>query len=148
VIGLGGWDTHVNQGNYKGQLAARLRPLGEGLAVLARGLGEAWRDTIIVVLSEFGRTVRENGNGGTDHGHGNVIWVLGEPVKGGRVYGDWPGLMPAQLYQRRDLAVTTDFRTAIAAILERHMRLTDRQLEAVLPLAPPVPPELTQMLPG
>jgi uncharacterized protein (DUF1501 family) len=80
VIGLGGWDTHVNQGNHKGQLAGRLRPLGEGLAVLARGLGEAWRDTIIVVLSEFGRTVRENGNGGTDHGHGNVIWVLGGSV--------------------------------------------------------------------
>jgi uncharacterized protein (DUF1501 family) len=148
VIGLGGWDTHVNQGNHKGQLAGRLRPLGEGLAVLARGLGEAWRDTIIVVLSEFGRTVRENGNGGTDHGHGNVIWVLGGSVKGGRVYGDWPGLMPAQLYQRRDLAVTTDFRTAITAILERHMRLGDRQLEAVLPDAPPVSPELAQMLPG
>jgi uncharacterized protein (DUF1501 family) len=148
VIGLGGWDTHVNQGNHKGQLAGRLRPFGEGLAALARGLGEAWRDTIIVVLSEFGRTVRENGNGGTDHGHGNVIWELGGPVKGGRVYGDWPGLMPAQLYQRRDLAVTTDFRTAIAAILERHMRLSDRQLEAVLPGAPPVPPELAQMLPG
>ncbi len=148
MIGLGGWDTHVNQGNHKGQLAGRLRPLGEGLAALARGLGEAWRDIIIVVLSEFGRTVRENGNGGTDHGHGNVIWVLGGPVKGGRVYGDWPGLMPAQLYQRRDLAVTTDFRTVIAAILERHVRLGDRQLEAVLPGAPPVPPELAQMLPG
>jgi uncharacterized protein (DUF1501 family) len=148
VIGLGGWDTHVNQGNHKGQLAARLRPLGEGLAVLTRGLGEAWRDTIILVLSEFGRTVRENGNGGTDHGHGNVIWVLGGPVRGGHIYGNWPGLMPAQLYQRRDLAVTTDFRTAVAAILERHMRLSDRQLEAVLPGAPPVPPELAQMLPG
>ncbi len=148
MIGLGGWDTHVNQGNHKGQLAGRLRPLGEGLALLARGLGEAWRETTIVVLSEFGRTVRENGNGGTDHGHGNVIWVLGGPVRGGRIYGDWPSLLPAQLYQRRDLAVTTDFRTAIAAILERHMRLRDRQLEAVLPGAPPVPPELAQMLPG
>ncbi len=111
-------------------------------------MGEAWRDSIVVVLSEFGRTVRENGNGGTDHGHGNVIWVLGGPVRGGRIYGDWPSLLPAQLYQRRDLAVTTDFRTAIAAILERHMRLRDRQLEAVLPGAPPVPPELAQMLPG
>jgi uncharacterized protein (DUF1501 family) len=148
VIGLGGWDTHVNQGNHKGQLAGRLRPLGEGLAALARGSGEAWRDTIIIALSEFGRTVRENGNGGTDHGHGNVIWVLGGPVKGGRVYGDWPGLAPAQLYQRRDLAVTTDFRTAIAAILERHMRLADRQLEVVLPDAPRTPPGLADMLPG
>jgi uncharacterized protein (DUF1501 family) len=148
VIGLGGWDTHVNQGNHRGQLADRLRPLGEGLAALARGSGDAWRDTIVVVLSEFGRTFRENGNGGTDHGHGNVIWVLGGSVKGGRVYGDWPGLTPTQLYQRRDLAVTTDFRTALAVILERHMRLADRQLDAVLPGAPPVPPELAQMLPG
>ena len=148
AIGLGGWDTHVNQGDHKGQLAGRLRPLGEGLAALAQGLGEAWRDTIIVVLSEFGRTFRENGNGGTDHGHGNVIWVLGEAVKGGRVYGDWPGLAPTQLYQRRDLAVTTDFRTAIAAMLERHMRLTDRQLDAVLPGAPPASADLAQMLPG
>jgi uncharacterized protein (DUF1501 family) len=148
AIGLGGWDTHVNQGNHKGQLADRLRSLGEGLAALARASGDAWRDTIIIVLSEFGRTFRENGNGGTDHGHGNVIWILGGAVKGGRVYGDWPGLAPAQLYQRRDLAVTTDFRAAIAAVLGRHMRLTDPQLDAVLPGAPPVPPDLAQMLPG
>jgi uncharacterized protein (DUF1501 family) len=146
VVGLGGWDTHVNQGNHNGQLAGHLRPLGDGLAALARGMGNAWRDTIVVVLSEFGRTVRENGNGGTDHGHGNVIWVLGGPVKGGRVYGDWPGLSPPQLYQRRDLAVTTDYRTALALILKRHMHLTDRQLDAVLPGAPTVPPALAQIL--
>jgi uncharacterized protein (DUF1501 family) len=139
AIGLGGWDTHINQGNHNGQLADHLRPLGEGLAALARGSGEAWQDTVVVVLSEFGRTFRENGNRGTDHGHGNVIWVLGGTVNGGRVYGDWPGLDPAQLYQRRDLAVTTDFRTVLAAIIERHMRLADRQLEAVLPDAPPAP---------
>jgi uncharacterized protein (DUF1501 family) len=148
AIGLGGWDTHVSQGNHKGQLAEHLRPLGEGLAALARGSGEAWRSTVVVVLSEFGRTVRENGNGGTDHGHGNVIWMLGGAINGGRIYSDWPGLAPAQLYQRRDLAVTTDFRTVLAAILERHMRLTDRQLEAVLPGAPAVPSELAQMIPG
>jgi uncharacterized protein (DUF1501 family) len=148
AIGLGGWDTHVNQGNHRGQLADHLRPLGEGLAVLARGLGDAWADSIVVVLSEFGRTFRENGNGGTDHGHGNVIWVLGGSVKGGRVYGDWPGLASAQLYQGRDLAVTTDFRTALATILERHLRLSNRELEAVLPGAPPAPPELAQILPG
>jgi uncharacterized protein (DUF1501 family) len=148
AIGLGGWDTHVNQGNHTGQLAGQLRPLAEGLTALARDSGEAWRDTIVLVLSEFGRTVRENGNGGTDHGHGNVIWVLGGGINGGRVYGDWPGLAPAQLYQRRDLAVTTDFRTVLAAILERHMRLADRQLEAVLPDAPPPSPELARMIPG
>lgn len=146
AIGLGGWDTHVNQGNHTGQLARHLRPLGEGLAALARGSGEAWRDTVVVVLSEFGRTVRENGNGGTDHGHGNVVWLLGGAINGGRVYGAWPGLEPAQLYQRRDLAVTTDFRTVLAAVLERHMRLGDRQLQAVLPEAPPAQPELAQMI--
>ena len=145
ALGLGGWDTHVNQGNHTGQLAQHLRLLGEGLAALARGSGEVWRDTLVVVLSEFGRTFRENGNGGTDHGHGNVIWLLGGAINGGRIYGDWPGLAPAQLYQRRDLAVTTDFRSVLAAILERHMRLTDLQLDAVLPGAPAVPPELAQM---
>ena len=103
-------------------------------------------DTVVVVLSEFGRTFRENGNRGTDHGHGNVIWVLGGNVNGGRVYGDWPGLAPAQLYQRRDLAVTTDFRTVLAVILERHMRLADRQLEAVLPDAPPATQELAKII--
>jgi uncharacterized protein (DUF1501 family) len=148
AIGLGGWDTHINQGNQTGQLADRLRPLGEGLAALARGCGEAWRDTIVLVLSEFGRTFRENGNRGTDHGHGNVIWVLGGAILGGRVYGDWPGLAPAQLYERRDLAVTTDFRSVLAVILERHLRLEDRQLDAVLPGAPSAAPELAQLIPG
>jgi uncharacterized protein (DUF1501 family) len=146
ALGLGGWDTHVNQGNHTGQLAQHLRPLGQGLAALARGAGEAWRDTVVVVLSEFGRTIRENGNGGTDHGHGNVIWLLGGAINGSRIYSDWPGLAPAQLYQRRDLAVTTDFRSVLAAILERHIRLTDLQLDAVLPGAPPVPSELAQII--
>src|SRR5438105_6994545 len=100
-LSLGGWDTHVNQGKGRGQLANRMQPLGDGLAAFARGLGEAWDDTIVVVLSEFGRTVRENGNGGTDHGHGNVIWVLGGGVGGGRVYGEWPGLATGQLYKGR-----------------------------------------------
>lgn len=148
AIGLGGWDTHISQGNQKGPLADHLRPLGEGLAALARGSGEAWRDTVVIILSEFGRTFRENGNRGTDHGHGNVIWVLGGGVNGGRIYGDWPGLAPAQLYQRRDLAVTTDFRSVLAAVLERHMRLGDRQLDAVLPGAPPAAQDLAQVIPG
>ena len=148
AIGLGGWDTHINQGNHQGQLADHLRPLGEGLAALARGSGEAWRDTVVIVMSEFGRTFRENGNRGTDHGHGNVIWVVGGGINGGRIYGDWPGLAPAQLYQRRDLAVTTDFRSVLAVVLERHMRIGDRQLEAVLPGAPPATQDLAQIIMG
>jgi len=148
AIGLGGWDTHINQGSHNGQLADRLRPLGEALAALARASGEAWQDTVVVVLSEFGRTFRENGNRGTDHGHGNVIWVLGGTVNGGRVYGNWPGLAPAQLYQRRDLAVTTDFRSLLGVILERHMRLGDPQLDAILPGAPTAPQGLAQLIPG
>jgi uncharacterized protein (DUF1501 family) len=145
-LSLGGWDTHVNQGRARGQLANRLQPLGDGLAALARGLGSASDDTIVVVLSEFGRRVRENGNGGTDHGHGNVIWVVGGGVRGGRVYGEWPGLAMAQLYQGRDLAVTTDYRTVLAAILERHLRLNDRQLVQVFPDLPPARSNLREML--
>jgi uncharacterized protein (DUF1501 family) len=143
---LGGWDTHVNQGRSQGQLANRLQPLGEGLAALAKGLGRDWDDTVIVVISEFGRTVRENGNGGTDHGHGNVVWVLGGSVRGGRVYGDWPGLAKAQLYQGRDLAVTTDYRAVFAAILERHLGLADHQLAQIFPGLPPARSNLAEML--
>jgi uncharacterized protein (DUF1501 family) len=142
---LGGWDTHVNQ---KGQLASHLGPLGDGLAALARGLGKDWDDTVVVVLSEFGRTVHENGGAGTDHGHGNVLWVLGGRVRGGDIYGEWPGLGAAQLYQRRDLAVTTDYRTAIAVILERHLRLDDRRLAQIFPDLPRTSSNLGQMLGG
>lgn len=145
-VALGGWDTHVDQGGAKGRLANRLSSLGQGLAMLARGLGAAWRDTVVVVLSEFGRTVRENGDRGTDHGHGNVIWVAGGAVKGGCVYGQWPGLASAQLYQRRDLAITTDFRAALAAILGAHLGLSDRQLDLVFPGGPPIAAGLAQML--
>jgi len=145
---LGGWDTHVNQGKGKGQLANRLQPLGDGLATLAKGLGKDWDDTVVVVISEFGRTVHENGNGGTDHGHGNVVWVLGGPVRGGHVYGDWPGLAKAQLYQGRDLAVTTDYRTIFATILERHLGLDDRQLVQIFPGLPPARSNLSELLAG
>jgi len=139
VVSLGGWDTHVRQGNHAGQLAERLRPLGDGLAAFAKGLGPDWRDTVIVVLSEFGRTVRENGDGGTDHGHGNVIWVLGGSVRGGQVCGDWPGLASAALYEGRDLPVTSDFRGVLTAVAARHLRVPDRTLGAIFPsfAAPP-----------
>jgi uncharacterized protein (DUF1501 family) len=143
---LGGWDTHVNQGNHAGQLASHLKPLGDGLAALAQGLGPAWNDTVVVVVSEFGRTVHENGNRGTDHGHGNAIWVLGGPVKGGKIYGEWPGLATAQLYQGRDLAVTTDYRNPLAMILERHLRLNDAALAKIFPGMPAPRRDLAQIL--
>ncbi|HYB91043.1 MAG TPA: DUF1501 domain-containing protein [Candidatus Binataceae bacterium] len=132
-MALGGWDTHVNQGAANGQLANHLKPLAEGLAGFAKALGPAWNDTIVLVISEFGRTVRENGNAGTDHGHGNAMWVMGGLVRGAKVYGRWPGLGTAELYQERDLAVTTDFRDAISTVLAGHMALSDGQLKTVFP---------------
>ncbi|HAT31089.1 MAG TPA: hypothetical protein DCW29_09635 [Janthinobacterium sp.] len=135
-VALGGWDTHASQGAGTGQLANRLAPLGQGLAVLAQRLGPLFEDTTIVVMSEFGRTARENGNGGTDHGHGNVMWVLGGGVAGGKVYGDWQGVGEAQLHEGRDLPVSTDFRAVLAQIAERHLRLDDRQLVRIFPALP------------
>jgi len=135
-VALGGWDTHANQGAGKGQLANRLEPLGQGLAVLAQRLGPMFDDTLVVVMSEFGRTARENGNGGTDHGHGNVMWLLGGGVKGGKVYGDWRGVADDALNEGRDLPVTTDFRSVLAQVAERHLRLSDRQLVQVFPDMP------------
>jgi uncharacterized protein (DUF1501 family) len=143
---LGGWDTHVNQGSHDGQLANRLKPLGDGLAALVAGLAQDWDDTVVVVISEFGRTVHENGNRGTDHGHGNVIWVMGGRVNGGKVYGDWPGLAAAQLYQGRDLAVTTDYRHVLAMLLERHLRLPDAAMAAIFPGMPAPRGNLGQIL--
>lgn len=136
-MALGGWDTHVNQGSVNGQLANHLKPLGEGLASFAQQLGPAWDDTVILVVSEFGRAVHENGNGGTDHGHGNVMWVMGGSVRGRRVYGRWAGLAPAALYQERDLAVTTDFREPISQILRAHVGLPAAQLDRIFPNRPP-----------
>jgi uncharacterized protein (DUF1501 family) len=135
-VELGGWDTHTGQGAATGQLANRLAPLGQGLAVLAERLGPMFDDTTVVVMSEFGRTARENGNGGTDHGHGNVMWVLGGRVNGGKVYGDWQGVGDTALNEGRDLPVTTDFRTVLVQVAERHLRLSDRQLAAVFPALP------------
>ncbi|HEX7642528.1 MAG TPA: DUF1501 domain-containing protein [Burkholderiaceae bacterium] len=132
-LAVGGWDTHANQGTVKGQLANRLNPLGLGLANLAQQLGPMFDDTTIVVMSEFGRTARQNGNNGTDHGHGNVMWVLGGKVNGGRVYADWQGMEENRLHEGRDLPVTTDFRQVLAQIGERHLRLPDAKLAQVFP---------------
>ena len=132
-MALGGWDTHANQGGATGQLASRLQPLGQGLAELANGLGPAFNDTTVLVISEFGRTLRQNGTGGTDHGHGNVMWVMGGDVAGGKVHGRWPGLDASALYEGRDLAVTTDFRQVLAGVCERQLRLPDARLAEIFP---------------
>ena len=132
-FGLSGWDTHVRQGSAEGQLAYHLKGLAAGLAQLRSGLGDTYGRTVILVISEFGRTARENGNGGTDHGHGNAIWVMGGPVNGGKVYGKWPGLDEDELHEGRDLAVTSDFRNVIADVLFHHMKVPSRNLESVFP---------------
>ncbi|PYN81508.1 MAG: hypothetical protein DMD96_09625 [Candidatus Rokuibacteriota bacterium] len=116
-----GWDTHVGQGAERGQLALRFREFGAALAAFAQDLGGKMADVVVLTMSEFGRTVAENGNRGTDHGHATAMLVLGGGVRGGRVYGRWPGLAGHQLFEGRDLAVTTDFRTLFAEVATRHL---------------------------
>jgi uncharacterized protein (DUF1501 family) len=128
---IGGWDHHVNEGAAEGQLANVLGDFSQSIAAFWNDLGDLGEDTVVVTMSEFGRTARENGNRGTDHGHANVMFVLGGPVKGGKVYGRWPGLDQAQLYEGRDLALTTDFRQVIGEAVTRH--LGNKNLAAVFP---------------
>ena len=128
---IGGWDHHVNEGAIEGQLANVLREFSQSIAAFWTDLGNLGEDTVVVTMSEFGRTARENGDRGTDHGHANVIFVLGGPVKGGKVYGRWPGLDQSQLYEARDLALTTDFRQVIGEAVARH--LGNKDLAAVFP---------------
>jgi uncharacterized protein (DUF1501 family) len=119
----GGWDHHTNEGGVQGQLSQRLSDLSNSLAAFCRDMEGRLDDILILTMSEFGRTVRENGNRGTDHGHANVMFVLGGSVKGGKVYGKWPGLAPEQLYEGRDLALTTDFRDVFGELLVQHLKL-------------------------
>jgi len=128
----GGWDHHVNEGGVQGQLANLLRDLGQGIAAFHQDMGDRMGDIVFVSMSEFGRTARENGNRGTDHGHANCMFVLGGDIKGGKVYSRWPGLSEGELYQGRDLAVTTDYRTVLGEILTKH--LGNRDLKTVFPL--------------
>ncbi|MGB3571071.1 MAG: DUF1501 domain-containing protein [Phormidesmis sp.] len=127
---LGGWDTHVNE---RGVLARQLDPLGNGLATLAEELGDLYQDTTIVVMSEFGRTIAENGNGGTDHGYGNAMWILGGSVRGRQIYGEWPGLSEANQHESRDLAITTDFRDVMASLLDQQFGLGREAIAQVFP---------------
>lgn len=128
---IGGWDTHQAQGGLEGQLPRRLDELARGVRALYEDLGDRMDDVVILTMSEFGRTVAENGSGGTDHGHANCMLVMGGAVNGGRILGDWPGLEPEQLYEGRDLALTTDFRDVFAEIVSRHLGAED--LAAVFP---------------
>jgi uncharacterized protein (DUF1501 family) len=134
---LGGWDHHVNEVGQKpslGLLAGRLEEFGGALAAFHQDLGDRMEDVVVVTMSEFGRTARENGNRGTDHGHANAMFVLGGPVKGGKVYGAWPGLAQEQLYETRDLAVTTDFRDVLSEAVSQH--LGNHALKSVFPNYP------------
>lgn len=126
-----GWDHHAGEGGAEGQLAQRHRELGGALAAFHKDLGERMSDVVVVTLTEFGRTVKENGNRGTDHGHASVSFVMGGPVRGGKLHGRWPGLAQDQLYEGRDLMMTTDFRDLLAEVLTRHMGLRD--LTSVFP---------------
>jgi uncharacterized protein (DUF1501 family) len=131
---VGGWDTHVNEVGpqpHVGQLANLLRDFGDALAAFSRDMGGRMADIAIVTMSEFGRTAKENGNRGTDHGHANVMFVLGGRVRGGKVYGDWPGLEREQLYEGRDLNVTTDFRSVLSELVAKQMG--NREIATVFP---------------
>ncbi|MDR3749332.1 MAG: DUF1501 domain-containing protein [Acidobacteriota bacterium] len=128
---IGGWDHHVNEGAVEGQLSNVLREFSQSIASFWTDLGALAEDTVVVTMSEFGRTARENGNRGTDHGHANVMFILGGPVRGGRVYGRWPGLEPSQLNEGRDLALTTDFRRVLGEAVSRH--LGNDHLNSVFP---------------
>jgi uncharacterized protein (DUF1501 family) len=128
---IGGWDHHVNEGSTQGQIANVAREFSQGLAALWTDLGDLGEDTVVITMSEFGRTARENGNRGTDHGHANVMFAMGGAVEGGKVYGRWPGLEPAQLYDGRDLALTTDFRRVLGEAVYQH--LGNKNLDEVFP---------------
>jgi uncharacterized protein (DUF1501 family) len=128
---IGGWDTHQNQGNVNGLLANRLKDFSAGIAAFWTDLGDQAEDVVVVTMSEFGRTARQNGTAGTDHGHANVMFVLGGPVRGGKIYGSWPGLADEQLHEGRDLAITTDFRLVLGEAAYR--MLGARDLDLVFP---------------
>ena len=131
---LGGWDHHAQEVGPKasvGQLAQRLTEFGGGLAAFYKDLGDRMEDVVVVTMSEFGRTAKENGDRGTDHGHANAMFVMGGPVQGGKVYGQWPGLAPEQLYEKRDLALTTDFRDVLSEAVFNH--LGNKQIAKVFP---------------
>ncbi len=132
-VDVGGWDTHVNQGGANGALANNLDNLGRGLSAFAQEMGPMWKQTVVVVVSEFGRTFRENGTRGTDHGHGTVYWVLGGGIKGGRIVGDQAGVDQASLFQNRDFPVLNDYRALLGGLFKRMYGLSGDEIQTVFP---------------
>jgi uncharacterized protein (DUF1501 family) len=132
AIAFDGWDTHVNEGTVNGRLSALLGALDGAIAAVETGMGPAWRDTVVAVMTEFGRTARINGSAGTDHGTGTIALLAGGAVKGGRVIADWPGLKEADLHEKRDLRPTTDLRAVMKGVLRDHLRVPDAALAAAV----------------
>jgi uncharacterized protein (DUF1501 family) len=130
ALAFNGWDTHVDEGADSGRLATLLGALDGAIVAVEKNMGEAWRETVVAVVTEFGRTARINGNNGTDHGTGTAALLAGGALKGGRVIADWPGLKSANLYEGRDLAATTDLRAVLKGLLKDHLRVTDEALAA------------------
>ncbi|MCI0433942.1 MAG: DUF1501 domain-containing protein [Gemmatimonadetes bacterium] len=146
-VDIGGWDTHNNQGAIdNGELPTRLRAFSQAIHAFSRDLGDRMQDVVLLTMSEFGRTARENGNAGTDHGKANVMFVLGGGVQGGRIHGNWPGLAREQLNENRDLALTTDFRDVFAELLARHLGCRD--LNAIFPDFTPDPARFKTLIQG
>ena len=132
AVGVSGWDTHINEGATGGQLANLLGALDGTIPAFEQNMGETWKETVVVFITEFGRTARINGTEGTDHGTGTVAWIIGGAVKGGRVIADWPGLKEADLYEDRDLKATTDLRAVLKGVLRDHLRVDERALAATV----------------
>ncbi len=142
------WDHHVNEGGATGQIANRLADFSAGIAALVQDLGDRMADTVILTMSEFGRAVAENGNRGTDHGHGNAMLVIGGGVKGGEVYGTWPGLRVADRFEGRDLTITTDFRDVFGEVVMRHLGANEMTAARVFPGYGVKPRQFRGILPG
>jgi uncharacterized protein (DUF1501 family) len=136
-VDVGGWDTHVNEGAAQGNLANSLHNLGEGLQAFAAAMGPDWKDTVVVVVSEFGRTFRENGNGGTDHGHGSAYWVMGGSISGGRIVGEQGRIAHDTLFQDRDFPVLNDHRAVLGGLFRRMWGMSNAQIETVFPNVAP-----------
>ncbi len=132
AVGFIGWDTHINEGAASGQLANLLGALDGALAAIETNMGDAWRETVVAIITEFGRTARINGTNGTDHGTGTVAFLAGGALRGGRVIADWPGLKQAQLYEERDLKPTTDLRAVLKCLLRDHLRVDERALASTV----------------